>query len=108
VPAVVKVDTETTEPDVLAGATRTLAEHRPWILCEVLRGKTEPRLMEITRPLGYAWYQITDAVPYARTNEIVGDRTFEHPMWLFAPGPVPQRMWERVTAWQGAIQATSG
>lgn len=39
-----KIDTETTEPEVLLGGRRTLARFRPLIICEVLKGLTEDRL----------------------------------------------------------------
>ena len=58
VPAVLKVDTETTEPDVLAGAATTIARHRPWILCEVLHGRRPGELAEVLAPHGYTWYHL--------------------------------------------------
>ncbi|WP_436533792.1 FkbM family methyltransferase [Actinoplanes sp. HUAS TT8] len=98
VPAVMKVDTETTEPDVLAGAAATIAEHRPWILCEVLAGRGEDRLAEVVRPFGYHWYHITSEVPYTLRDTIEGDRTYEHLMWLFAPEEPDERFWAAVRA----------
>ena len=85
VPAVVKVDTESTEPDVLVGAAGTIERHRPWILCEVLAGRTEDRLTEILTPLGYHWYPVTEQIPLPLADRIVGDPTHRHLMWLFAP-----------------------
>ena len=64
VPAVMKLDTESTEPDVLVGATMTLDRTRPWILCEVLAKRTESRLMEVMRSFDYHWYHVTDDIPY--------------------------------------------
>ena len=95
-PAIMKIDTETTEPDVLAGATETIAKCRPWILCEVLAGRVETRLTEVLTPLGYHWYHINGNVPYAETNEIVGDPTHEHLMWLFAPERPSEDFWSIV------------
>src|SRR5262249_4228536 len=63
VPAVMKIDTEATEPDVLIGAAKTINEHRPWILCEVLARRVERRLHDILAPFGYRWYHITEALP---------------------------------------------
>lgn len=40
-PSVIKVDTEATEPDVLLGCSETIRKNRPWIICEVLAGRTE-------------------------------------------------------------------
>ena len=35
---VVKIDTESTEPDVLEGASRFVSTRRPYIICEMLAG----------------------------------------------------------------------
>jgi FkbM family methyltransferase len=95
-PAIMKIDTETTEPDVLAGATETIAKCRPWILCEVLAGRVETRLTEVLAPFGYHWYHINGQVPHAETNEIVGDPTHEHLMWLFTPERPGEEFWSIV------------
>jgi FkbM family methyltransferase len=96
VPAVMKVDTETTEPDVLAGAAATIAEHRPWILCEVLAGRGEDRLAEVVAPFGYHWFHVTSEVPYTERDTIEGDRTYEHLMYLFTPEVPDERFWAAV------------
>jgi FkbM family methyltransferase len=102
VPAVMKVDTETTEPDVLAGAAKTIVEHRPWILCEVLAGRVEAALMDVLMPFGYHWYHVTEELPYRETTQIAGDRTYTNLMWLFTPRPPGDDFWaavrERATA----------
>jgi FkbM family methyltransferase len=99
VPAVLKIDTESTEPDVIAGAAQTFAERRPWIVCEVLAGRVEDRLTAVMEPLGYHWYQIRDEIPYQESDEIVGDRTYRHLNWLFAPEPPDERFWAAVREW---------
>jgi FkbM family methyltransferase len=96
VPAVMKVDTETTEPDVLAGGAQTIATHRPWILCEVLAGRGEDRLAEVVAPFGYHWFHVNSEVPYTERDEIAGDRTYEHLMWLFTPEVPDERFWAAV------------
>jgi FkbM family methyltransferase len=103
VPAVLKVDTEMTEPDVLAGGARTLAKHRPWILCEVLARRVERRLTEVFAPLDYYWYPITDEVPYQEADEIIGDETHQRLMWLFAPERPPDHFWSAVRAHAAAL-----
>lgn len=73
----VKIDTESTEPDVLAGALATLRTSHPAIVCEVLPGSgTGPRLEALLFPLGYRAYQLTPRGPEAR------DRVDGHPEWL--------------------------
>jgi FkbM family methyltransferase len=72
-----KIDTESTEPAVLAGALTTLERHRPNIICEVLRGRgAERRLEEILAPLGYRHYLLTPDGPAPR------ERIEGHPDWL--------------------------
>jgi len=60
----VKVDTESTEPDVLEGMVFVLKRHRPHIVCEVLAGRAdEGRLEAILRPLGYRFYVLKQGGP---------------------------------------------
>ena len=103
VPAVLKIDTESTEPEVLFGAAETLRDHRPWVLCEVLAGRGEDRLTEALVPHGYHWYHITNEVPYRNATVIEGDTTYQHLMWLFAPEPPDEAFWAAVTAHRTAI-----
>jgi FkbM family methyltransferase len=105
IPAVLKVDTETTEPDILAGAVATIAAGRPWILCEVLAGRVEPRLTEVMDPFGYHWYPITREIPYARHTRIAGDPTYRQLMWLFAPEPPGADFWTAVREWRALLAA---
>lgn len=102
-PAVVKIDTETTEPDVIAGATRTLTAHRPWLLCEVLAGRVEERLQEALAPLGYRWFQVRGEPPYVERDRIEGDPNHEHLMWLFCPEPPDEGFWQAIRRMRRAI-----
>ena len=105
-PTIMKIDTETTEPDVLAGAGALLATTRPWIVCEVLAGTTEAPLMEILRPLGYRFHHLGPNQPVVESAEIVGDRTYEHRDWLFTPDPLPPAFAVHYVAWLEAIRNT--
>jgi len=67
-----KIDTESTEPDVLRGFGGVIERCRPDIVCEVLPGRTEARLMEILGPLGYRYFAI-GADGLQRRETIVGD-----------------------------------
>lgn len=106
VPGLVKVDTETTEPAVLRGATETVAKHRPWVFCEVLSGQTERELNEVVEPWGYTWYHLTAGDELAPSAEIVGDPTFTHFMYLLVPEPLGADYWSRVREWAAALEAT--
>jgi FkbM family methyltransferase len=73
----IKIDTETTEPDVLDGLRTTLERDHPAIICEVLAGRAnEGRLMALLSPLGYRFLLLTSngAVPQATIQG--------HPAWL--------------------------
>jgi len=72
-----KIDTETTEPEVLCGMSETLARDHPMIVCEVLMSRgVESRLEAILNPLGYRYYHLTPNGPVLREH-IEG-----HPEWL--------------------------
>jgi len=79
----VKVDTETTEPDVLRSMTNTIRRDRPLIICEVLAGGgTESALDTFVEESRYRAFLLTPQGPVP-ASRIVG-----HPAWLnylFAP-----------------------
>lgn len=52
----VKLDTEASEHFVLRGASKLLSEHRPIIMCEVLKGQIESELEEIFTQADYTYY----------------------------------------------------
>jgi FkbM family methyltransferase len=105
VPAVLKVDTETTEPDVLAGATATIAVHRPWIMCEVLHGRRKGELAEVMAPHGYTWYHLRGDDDPKPVDSMEGDPEYADLMYLLAPEPVDAAFWESTRAWRRALQA---
>ena len=72
----VKLDTETTEPDVLVGLGAFLSEWRPDLLCEVLGTADVAALTSILTPLGYTFYLLTDDGPERR------DHIAPDPKWL--------------------------
>jgi len=62
----VKIDTETTEPDVLVGMGDLLDRNRPHIICEVLTRVDVDALESTLKPLGYEFYLLTDGGPQRR------------------------------------------
>lgn len=78
----VKIDTESTEPEVMAGLEGTLATDRPVIFCEVLRGRTEDRLQPIVDALGYRTWWLGPDGPVLR-DRIQGVPKYVN--WLFLP-----------------------
>jgi len=95
-PHVLKIDTETNEPDVLAGSIQTISTLRPWMIVEVLAGRTEERLTDLLAPFDYYWYPIDENLPLAAASEIVGDPTHSNTNWLFAPTKPQRRFWKRM------------
>jgi FkbM family methyltransferase len=108
VPAIVKIDAETGEPDVLAGGHETLRTHRPWLLLEVLPGRTDAAVAAEMEQWGYTWYRCVGEPPYdARTDLRANDGTGA-PMWLMVPEPAADELWKRAMDWLAALRETGG
>ncbi|MFA9446057.1 FkbM family methyltransferase [Egicoccus sp. AB-alg6-2] len=102
VPTLLKIDTETTEPDVLAGARDTLERHRPWMICEVLPGRgSEEGLQPILDGLGYRTYRLDGGGP-ASEGPLAGDTDYEYLNWLFTPEEPDEAFWATVATWRNA------
>jgi FkbM family methyltransferase len=102
-PDVLKIDTESTEPDVLRGASNLLVTHRPWIICEVLAGRTEAELMRILEPHDYHYYRIDGEGPLQVRTTIVGDESYVHMNWLFAPSNPSRSFWAAMVSWYRSL-----
>jgi len=105
IPAVIKIDTETTEPDVIRGALGTLAAHRPWIICEVLASGRPDEIYELMAPLGYSYYWISGQVRWELASRPVpmpkpGTKNFN---WLFTPEPLGDDFWTRLDDWRARV-----
>ena len=72
----VKIDTESTEPQVLRGMINTLQRDTPFIVCEVLGRGSERELEDVLQPMGYHYYHLTPDGPRLR------ERIEGHPEWL--------------------------
>lgn len=80
----VKIDTETTEPDVLRGMSAVLKRDRPDLIFEVLPWlDTDERIDEILRPLDYRYYLLTGHGVQERSH-ISGEQTHRN---YFARSP---------------------
>jgi len=110
VPDVIKIDAETFEPQILAGAVRTIESSRPAIVVEALRrggvdhGKP---LNKIMKRLHYTFYRI-DAQPSweARPSIRAARRSGEGPVhrdWLLVPDPLDAQFENRYRAWFSAV-----
>ncbi|RCV54387.1 FkbM family methyltransferase [Marinitenerispora sediminis] len=107
VPAVIKIDTETTEPDVIAGGLEVLRRFRPWVFCEVLPDRgVEERLMALLEPLDYGWYHLSGPPPHPPRPVITGRGSGSRDrMWMFAPETPPPGFWRAAGLWRSAIDA---
>jgi FkbM family methyltransferase len=79
-----KIDTETTEPAVLAGFSRSLAQFRPPFICEVLPGADVPALEQFCRAHNYGFAWICDAGLMER-SALLSDPEGKHLNYLFFP-----------------------
>lgn len=103
-PRVIKIDTEATEPAVLRGGLRHISEHRPWIICEVLAGRTEGELTAILDSIEYRAYPITSSSPLQEATAIAGDPTYQHMNWLFAPVALDPPFQAALDRWRIALR----
>lgn len=79
-----KIDTESTEPEVLDGLRVTVARDRPVIVCEVLVGRTECALSAFVEANHYTIWR-ADEKRLKRLPYVVGDPTYRRPNLLLAP-----------------------
>lgn len=106
-PFLMDVDVATHEPAVLAGAQRTIAESRPWIICQIT-GKTDKadagRMLNRIEQLGYSFHALSGRPPWAScaAAEFRALRPYGTD-WLLAPEPLTPDLLADVTAWLGAI-----
>lgn len=97
-PRLIKVDTESTEPDVLDGGRNFIQKSRPWIICEVLAGRTEERLNAFVKDCDYVAYSLNGSV-FNKQDTISGDTTYQYRDWLFAPEEVSGPLVENYAKW---------
>lgn len=84
----IKLDTERTEHDVLAGARHLLTRDRPEIICEVWPdADNQQQLENILRPLGYRFYHLLPDGPTER-KEIVGSEQYLNYLFTTKPSEI--------------------
>jgi FkbM family methyltransferase len=64
----VKIDTETTEPEVIRGMLRTLRRDQPQIICEVLDAEVGAAIEALLEPLGYDFFLLMASGPAPRSH----------------------------------------
>jgi FkbM family methyltransferase len=104
---VVKIDTESTEPNVLDGGMEFLEFARPAIVCEVLANRTEARLQEVFAQLDYIPIHLRDRPNWDGDEAVVGDETYQYRDWLFVPEPPAPATRSRFYEWFDAYRSTA-
>lgn len=104
-PAVLKIDTETTEPDVVRGGLATIGACRPWILCEVLTSGRPDEIAELFAPLGYHAHHISPEHRWPERPRPVPVEEGMHYNWLLAPQELDDTFWSRLDDWRARIDA---
>lgn len=104
--SVIKIDTETNEPEVLKGAEALIEKHRPWIICEVLYTKTEAPLMAVMEKHGYNYHLLSEDMDetWEPRTTIIGDRKYILRDWLFAPCEINEDIKRLYQSWITALQ----
>ena len=98
---VLKIDTETTEPDVIRGAAKTIARMRPTIVIEVLpSGETAEFMNAFLRDSGYIAYHVTSKAKWKLRRSVDVAEAGEDRNWLFSPQAVPDGFWTHLDAWR--------
>jgi FkbM family methyltransferase len=99
-PALIKIDVETAEPKVLAGAARTIDAHRPFLIVEVLNPRIGKQVNAFFAGRSYTAYHITSKQRWRPHPEVPAEFVAKERNWLFAPEPLTRRFWVRLDAWR--------
>lgn len=78
------LDTESTEPDVLLGGEDLIRKTRPFIVVEVLPGRTDNAINDFIKKLDYIPYRMTND-SLVMENFVFGDKEYTHRDWVLAP-----------------------
>jgi FkbM family methyltransferase len=103
-PGLIKIDTETTEPAVLRGASKHVRETRPWIICEVLPRKTEHAVQQWSEEHGYNAYLL--GLPLRTPVSITAMPSQRARNVLLAPQRVSDALYRLYLQWLGAVWAS--
>lgn len=109
-PRLIKIDVETLEADVLAGALETIRTARPWIVCELLPGSDHRALRAVLAEIlamDYHFHPIQPETPWPRRTaedyqELVNPQSRD---WLLAPRKVGGGWYRDMRQWLIAILA---
>jgi FkbM family methyltransferase len=80
----IKIDTETTEAEVIRGGLTTIGRFRPVIVCEVINKKVGQDIQALLSPLNYCFFHLTSQGP-VKTASIHPDPSLHDMNFLFLP-----------------------
>jgi FkbM family methyltransferase len=106
-PGLLKIDTETTEPAVLAGARDYIDRYRPFIVCEILPGRTEHDVQAFIEGIGYTPYHITGD-DFSSVGRICGNTQAAHRDWLLSPHELNPDFNGNYKKWFSAVKGFQG
>jgi FkbM family methyltransferase len=103
-PAVIKIDTESTDADVLAGARELIGKRRPWLILEVVSDQWGVLMEEQVRDFGYSYYPLlVDQLPMCREDHLRGSGVSQQWNWLLTPEPLDDGFHDLVGRWREAL-----
>ena len=104
-PALIKIDAETAEPRVLAGAMNTIDRYRPPIIVEVLNSTIGEQINRLFDGRGYIMYQITPKRIWLGQHRLPDDVSNRHRNWLLSPKPLNSGFGITVDAWRWRLHS---
>lgn len=108
-PAVMKIDVETLESEVLLGGLSALEQSRPSIVCEMLPAANPEVTADVLGELVARGYHLhrwlrDEGWQECSAEDIVGQIFHNGKDWLFTPGPVDDQFHRTVQRWLAAIE----
>jgi len=101
-PAIIKIDTETTEVAVLKGSVETLKRDKPAVLLEVLTDELAAEVSEFFAPLNYVTHEIGSAAFSDRFANVADYETSgDKRNWLLVPADkdIDEAFFVRANQW---------
>tara|TARA_R110000850_G_scaffold102932_3_gene212669 strand:- start:3319 stop:5031 length:1713 start_codon:yes stop_codon:yes gene_type:complete len=93
---VAKIDTESTEGDVIEGGQEWIKACRPWIICEVLYKLEDQRIPDFFKSIGYKFYHIGED-GLVEAELISGEQNYKFRDWLLAPEELQNHQRTRIS-----------